>query len=200
MRAPLVVNVPGSPRGALESLEAIVPVLEHALETLAGPFDHGRATAGGARPDLPAPSRRLRCSTTFATVPAYPLVFPLFWGAVIVFGLVMARHLRIFAAVRAEGPSPFSDVPRRTAGLVRYALIQTRMFKDRRAGLMHFGDLLGLRPADDRDGQRRHRRPGPGGHLVAVRRAAVDARARRCRTSWRSSSSWRSARPSSGGW
>ena len=32
-----VINVPGSPRGALESLEAIVPVL-------------------GARPDLPAPS------------------------------------------------------------------------------------------------------------------------------------------------
>ena len=37
----LVVNVPGSPRGALESLEAIVPVLDHALETLAGPHDHG---------------------------------------------------------------------------------------------------------------------------------------------------------------
>ena len=81
---------------------------------------------------------------TFATVPAYPLVFPLFWGAVIVFGLVMARHLRIFAAVRAEGPSPFSSVPRRTAGLVRYALVQTRMFKDRRAGLMHFGIFWGF--------------------------------------------------------
>ncbi len=38
----LVINVPGSPKGALESLEAIVPVLDHALETLAGPFDHGR--------------------------------------------------------------------------------------------------------------------------------------------------------------
>ena len=37
----LIVNVPGSPRGALESLEAIVPVLEHALDTLAGPYDHG---------------------------------------------------------------------------------------------------------------------------------------------------------------
>jgi molybdenum cofactor synthesis domain-containing protein len=36
----LVVNVPGSPKGALESLEAIVPVLDHALETLAGPHDH----------------------------------------------------------------------------------------------------------------------------------------------------------------
>jgi molybdenum cofactor synthesis domain-containing protein len=36
----LVVNLPGSPKAALESIEAIVPVLEHALETLAGPFDH----------------------------------------------------------------------------------------------------------------------------------------------------------------
>ncbi|MCP6769116.1 molybdopterin-binding protein, partial [Klebsiella pneumoniae] len=36
----LVVNVPGSPRGAMESFEVIVPVLEHALATLAGPYDH----------------------------------------------------------------------------------------------------------------------------------------------------------------
>jgi molybdopterin adenylyltransferase len=36
----LVVNLPGSPKGAMESLEAVVPVLDHALETLAGPFDH----------------------------------------------------------------------------------------------------------------------------------------------------------------
>ena len=40
----LVVNVPGSPTAALESLAAIEPTLEHALETLAGPYDHG---AGG---------------------------------------------------------------------------------------------------------------------------------------------------------
>ena len=37
----LIVNLPGSPKGALESLEALVPLLDHALETLAGPHDHG---------------------------------------------------------------------------------------------------------------------------------------------------------------
>jgi molybdopterin adenylyltransferase len=36
----LVVNLPGSPKGALESLAAIEGVLDHALETLAGPHDH----------------------------------------------------------------------------------------------------------------------------------------------------------------
>jgi molybdenum cofactor synthesis domain-containing protein len=39
----LVVNLPGSPTGALESLGAIEPTLDHALETLAGPFDHDHA-------------------------------------------------------------------------------------------------------------------------------------------------------------
>jgi molybdopterin biosynthesis enzyme MoaB len=42
----LVVNLPGSPRGATESLASIEPVLEHALETLAGPFDHGGRPGG----------------------------------------------------------------------------------------------------------------------------------------------------------
>jgi molybdenum cofactor synthesis domain-containing protein len=48
----LIVNLPGSPRGAIESLDALLPVLPHALETLGGPFDHGVARAGG-RTDLP---------------------------------------------------------------------------------------------------------------------------------------------------
>jgi molybdopterin adenylyltransferase len=46
----LVVNLPGSPAGAMESLAALEPVLDHALETLAGPFDHATRTvtrAGG---------------------------------------------------------------------------------------------------------------------------------------------------------
>jgi molybdopterin adenylyltransferase len=49
----LVINLPGSPRGAIESLTAIEAVLDHALETLAGPYDHDHAhddgdTAAGA--------------------------------------------------------------------------------------------------------------------------------------------------------
>jgi molybdenum cofactor synthesis domain-containing protein len=36
----LIVNLPGSPRGATESLASLEPVLEHALETLGGPFEH----------------------------------------------------------------------------------------------------------------------------------------------------------------
>ena len=43
----LVVNLPGSPRGAIESLTAIEAVLDHALETLAGPFDHDHAHDDG---------------------------------------------------------------------------------------------------------------------------------------------------------
>jgi len=51
----LVVCVPGSPRGATESLAAIEPLLAHALETLAGPHDHGRPAAPPAsRPTTPS--------------------------------------------------------------------------------------------------------------------------------------------------
>jgi molybdopterin adenylyltransferase len=46
----LIVNTPGSPRGAAESLEAIVAVLDHALETLAGPHDHDVSGAAAAGP------------------------------------------------------------------------------------------------------------------------------------------------------
>ncbi len=50
LRGSLIVNLPGSPKGAIESLEAIVPVLHHALETLAGPFDHGSGETAPVAP------------------------------------------------------------------------------------------------------------------------------------------------------
>lgn len=43
----LIVNVPGSPRAALESLVALEATLGHALETLAGPYDHDTARSSG---------------------------------------------------------------------------------------------------------------------------------------------------------
>ena len=43
----LIVNLPGSPKGAVESFDAIAPVLDHALVTLAGPYDHGSSAKGG---------------------------------------------------------------------------------------------------------------------------------------------------------
>jgi Fe-S oxidoreductase len=80
----------------------------------------------------------------FADVPAYPVVFAVFWGAALFFALAMARHLRVFAAVRAEGPSPFENVPARFAGLIQYAFIQTKMFKDPRAAILHLGIFWGF--------------------------------------------------------
>jgi Fe-S oxidoreductase len=73
---------------------------------------------------------------SLANVPWYPLVFPLFYGALAVFGLLMARHLRVFAAARPV--RPFAGARTRTAALVRYALVQSRMFRDPRAGVMHY--------------------------------------------------------------
>jgi Fe-S oxidoreductase len=80
----------------------------------------------------------------FEHVPYYPLVFALFWGAAIVFALAMARHLRVFAAARATGPSPFDNIPARLIGLIEYAFIQTKMFKDPRAAVLHLGIFWGF--------------------------------------------------------
>src|SRR3954467_11861310 len=82
----------------------------------------------------------------FEHVPAYPLVFFVFWGAAAVFVLAMARHLRVFAAASPVQPQPrpLGDIPRRFFGLIEYALVQTKMFKDPRAGLMHAGIFWGF--------------------------------------------------------
>ncbi len=80
----------------------------------------------------------------FSAVPLYPLVFPLFYGAAAIFALAMARHLRVFVAGRADGPRLLDDVPARFVGLVEYALVQTRMFKDPRAAIMHHGIFIGF--------------------------------------------------------
>jgi molybdenum cofactor synthesis domain-containing protein len=51
LRRCLIINLPGSTRGARESMAALEPILNHALETLAGSFDHdspGRAGPPGS--------------------------------------------------------------------------------------------------------------------------------------------------------
>ncbi len=79
---------------------------------------------------------------SFADVPLYPLVLPLFWGSAAFFGLAMARHLRVFAAAGSATPT---DHPwRRLGGVVRYALLQVRMFRDPPAGAMHFTIFWGF--------------------------------------------------------
>ena len=43
----LVLNLPGNPRGAVTSLKTVLPLLEHALELLAGKTEHANSENGG---------------------------------------------------------------------------------------------------------------------------------------------------------
>jgi len=80
---------------------------------------------------------------TFAHVPAYPLVLPLFWGAFAIFLLVVMRHARVWTAVRATEPRALRNVSRRIGGLIEYTLLQRRMFTEPNVAVMHFGLFLG---------------------------------------------------------
>ena len=116
----LIVNVPGCPRGALESFEAVVPLLDHALETLAGPFDHAAARADG-RADLPPgdPSEpEPDVFPAFADVPRTRWCSRCSGASAAFFALVMARHLRVFAARAQREP----DRPPRRAPVGRCPL------------------------------------------------------------------------------
>ena len=79
----------------------------------------------------------------FAAVPFYPLALPIFWGAFAIFLLVLARRLRVFAATQGVGVDGWGNLGRRLGGLVRYAFLQTRMFRDVPVGVLHYVLFLG---------------------------------------------------------
>jgi Fe-S oxidoreductase len=79
----------------------------------------------------------------FSEIPYYPLVLPIFWGAMAVFLLLVVRHVKVWAKVASIPPRAGVDVRRRFGGLIRYAFIQTRMYRESRVGLMHLGLFLG---------------------------------------------------------
>ncbi|CAN5846917.1 (Fe-S)-binding protein [soil metagenome] len=75
-------------------------------------------------------------------VPLYPLAPLIFALAVVLFVLLMARHLRIFAAAR---PAPVTDQPEsRFRSLIVYGIAQVRMFRDPDAGMLHAAIFWGF--------------------------------------------------------
>jgi hypothetical protein len=68
-------------------------------------------------------------------VPFYPLAPLVFFAAAVIFVLEMARHLRVFAVAQR---SAVTDQPeRRLDALIRYSIVQVKMFRDPGPGLMH---------------------------------------------------------------
>ncbi len=68
-------------------------------------------------------------------IPLYPLAPLLFLAAVVLFALLMARHLRVFAYARPAAIS--GDDPGRLRSVLVYTIAQVRMFRDLDAGIMH---------------------------------------------------------------
>jgi Fe-S oxidoreductase len=75
-------------------------------------------------------------------VPFYPLAPLVFAAAALIFGLEMARHLRVFA--RAAPSAVFDQRGRRFGSLIRFALLQVRMFRDPGPGLLHASIFWGF--------------------------------------------------------
>jgi molybdenum cofactor synthesis domain-containing protein len=69
----LVANVPGSPKAAVESLAALEPTLGHALETLAGPYDHDAEGGRGGGQDIPNAELDNATAASAATSAAAPI-------------------------------------------------------------------------------------------------------------------------------
>ena len=130
-----------------------------------------RAAAGPrarhARRQDPGPPRaqRRRCRAPslmdelMGHVPLYPLAPALFLVAATLFGLQMARHLRVFSRARPASVTDHGEA--RAGSLVRFAIVQVRMFRDPPGGPDARGDLLGLHRPDHRHRRPRRVRAGP---------------------------------------
>jgi Fe-S oxidoreductase len=79
----------------------------------------------------------------FEHVPAYPLVFPLFWGAFALFLLEIRRHVRVWEVAHPDGPRALDRWPRRAWGVLKFGIAQVRMFRDARVGVFHYLLFLG---------------------------------------------------------
>ena len=108
-------------------------------------------------------------------IPLYPLAPLLFLAAVVLFALLMARHLRVFAYARPAAISA-DDPGRLRSVLVLHDCPGAHVPRPRRGDHAR-DDLLGLRHPDRRHGRPDQLRPDPHARGLAVRRLAVAAAA-----------------------